>query len=413
MEKIKEVLKVELAKISPSEEELEKINLETSGLIAILEKRLKAKKVTAQIFVGGSLAKSTLIKKKEYDVDIFVRFNKSHIKKASEIVSRLLPEAERIHGSRDYFHIRKENIIFEIIPVLKINAPTEAQNVTDLSYFHVSYVKGKIAKNRNLKDEIMLAKAFCHAQNCYGAESYISGFSGYALELLIIHYKSLSNFLKNIDNKDRIIIDPNKFYKKKQQVEQELNESKLQSPIILVDPTYNNRNALAALSKETFQKFQKSALAFLKNPSSKFFEKKDILGELKKKYKNIITLQAQTNKQKGDIAGSKFKKFYLYLKSRISKDHDIKASEFEYLPEINSANYYFVLKEKKNLLVNGPPISSKDHLEAFKKKHKSIIIKEGKAYAKESPKSLQEILKIINQDKTLKEMDIIEVKIIS
>ncbi len=63
----------------------------------------------------------------------------------------------------------------------------------------------------------MLAKTFAHACDCYGAESYINGFSGYALELLICHYKTFSKFLKEIikiDN-NQIIIDDAKFYKTK------------------------------------------------------------------------------------------------------------------------------------------------------------------------------------------------------
>ena len=36
-----------------------------------------------------------------------------------------------------------------------------------------------------------------------------------------------------------------------------LNASKLNSPIILIDPTYKQRNTLAALSNETFENFKK------------------------------------------------------------------------------------------------------------------------------------------------------------
>ncbi|MBD3252791.1 hypothetical protein GF386_03610, partial [Candidatus Pacearchaeota archaeon] len=54
--------------------------------------------------------------------------------------------------------------------------------MTDLSYFHVNHILKKIKKNKNLSDEIRLAKKFAYSQNCYGAESYIHGFSGYALE---------------------------------------------------------------------------------------------------------------------------------------------------------------------------------------------------------------------------------------
>jgi len=51
---------------------------------------------------------------------------------------------------------------------------------------------------KKILDEIRIAKAFCYANNCYGAESYISGFSGYALELLVYHYKSFLKFIKSM-----------------------------------------------------------------------------------------------------------------------------------------------------------------------------------------------------------------------
>jgi len=64
--------------------------------------------------------------------------------------------------------------------------------------------------------------------------------------------------------KDKIVIDIEKHYKNKQAVLMDLNSSKLHSPIILIDPTYKERNALAALSSETFRKFQEVSLKFLK-----------------------------------------------------------------------------------------------------------------------------------------------------
>ena len=64
------------------------------------------------------------------------------------------------------------------------------------------YVKELLIRKKKIKgkilDEIRLAKAFCHANGCYGAESYIKGFSGYALELLVYHYGSFQKFVKAI-----------------------------------------------------------------------------------------------------------------------------------------------------------------------------------------------------------------------
>src|SRR3989344_5865150 len=109
--------------------------------------------------------------------------------------SKIVPKnAVRIHGSRDYFVVKENNNFeFEIIPTLKIKKPSEAKNIIDLSYFHVNYVRNKL-KNKKLADEIKLAKAFIHYSDCYGAESYINGFSGYAVELLVIYYGSFTKF---------------------------------------------------------------------------------------------------------------------------------------------------------------------------------------------------------------------------
>ena len=72
----------------------------------------------------------------------------------------------------------------------------------------------------------------------------------------------------------------------------DLNSAKLNSPIILVDPTYKQRNALAALSDETFEKFKSACKKFLKNPSLKSFEiKKTNLERVKvdaKKKKRLL-----------------------------------------------------------------------------------------------------------------------------
>jgi tRNA nucleotidyltransferase (CCA-adding enzyme) len=160
--------------------------------------------IKADVFVGGSLAKGTLVRKevydseerkssasqtfskKVYDVDIFVRFDGEKYK--DDEISGILGKAlsvgkgvKKIHGSRDYYQKIVEGIVIEIIPVLKIKKPEDAENVMDLSYFHVNYLLKKIKKKKKLVDEIILAKSFCHAHNCYGAESYIRGFSGYSL----------------------------------------------------------------------------------------------------------------------------------------------------------------------------------------------------------------------------------------
>ena len=388
------IFKEILEKINPSKEELKSIEKFLKDFIKNLSLKLKTSKIKAEVFVGGSFAKKTMIKKDKYDVDVFVRFDESFIgKDISKVLENVLKKMKNkfsiIHGSRDYFKIDVNEYFFlEIIPVIKVKNPKEAENITDLSYFHVGYIRKKV-KTEKMLEEIRLAKAFCHANKCYGAESYIHGFSGYALELLVYYYGSFMKFIKAItkikDSKE--IIDIEKLYKNKYEVSINLNSAKMSSPIVLIDPTYKERNALAALSQEKFNGFRGTCINFLKKPSLRGFEIQKIeLEKVRKKAdKNkleFIELKAETDKQEGDIAGSKLVKFYNHLSEEIKKFYEIKDKDFEYDGK-KSAEFFFVVKNRGEILFEGPQIKDKNSVIKFRKKHKKTFVKKGRIYCKE------------------------------
>lgn len=408
---------------SASVDEIKEINKAGKEVFQILKESIKKEKINADLFFGGSFAKGTMVKKEKSDVDIYIRFPleyESLQNYLEKIINRAFTgkkyKIEKIHGSRDYFRVHWNNkLYFEIIPVSKIKHPREARNVTDLSYFHVNYVKKNI---RNKSAEITLAKSFCKANGIYGAESYIRGFSGYGLECLIIFYKSFENMLKNLAKiKDRIIIDPAKNYKKKEDVLFSINESKLKSPIILVDPTWKERNVLAALSYESFKKFQESGRAFLKNPSINYFksrEKKDKEELIKIAEKNkaqIIEINIETDKQEGDIAGTKLKKFSSFLRNELESKFKIIEMQFHY-DEMHSAVVNFILFSKGKIVKIGPPADMKEHVLDFKKINKNSFVKNGRVHAYlENEGDALEYIKVFskNRKKTLKEMHITDI----
>src|SRR3989344_3959597 len=283
-ESLQKVVNNQIRILRPDPEAIKSLHKLSKEFISKLGDELKKCRINADVFVGGSFAKGTLLKSDNYDVDIFVRFDWKY-ENLSEILEKLLNNVskdleiriEKVHGSRDYFMIYMDEIkgYFEIIPVIKIKKAREERNVTDLTYFHGPYKKKSIIV---LEDQVRLAKKFLKAQEVYGAETYVKGFSGYAVELLIIKYKSFIKMLRElvkVKTEKRLVIDIEKHYKNANDVFIQLNEAKIHSPVILIDPTYKERNALAALSHEAFEKFCKSARLFLKKPSAKFFEKKE------------------------------------------------------------------------------------------------------------------------------------------
>jgi len=426
MKKNDSILKEVLKNIEPPKEDLKLIDDSLKDFLKRFNQKIKSSKIKAEVFVGGSFAKRTVIKKDYYDVDVFLRFDKSY--KDSEIsvlTKKILKDFKNIsviHGSRDYFRLRiSPDFFIELIPVMKVNNPKESSNITDLSYSHVKYINKKI-KSEKILNDIRIAKAFCHATQCYGAESYIKGFSGYSLELLVYYYGSFLKFVKamtKVKLSEKLIIDIEKIYKPKSNILIDINTSKLNSPIILIDPTYKQRNVLAALSEETFKKFQKECEKLLKFMSIKSFEVKKIdLEKIKQnaiKNKNeFILLEVKTPKQEGDVAGSKLLKFYNHLEKEIEKFFLIKNKGFNYNRQ-NSARYFFVVKKRAFVLFGGPFKKDKKNSAKFKKEHKKVFEKAKKLYAKEKiPFSAEQFIQKwkIKNKKRIKEMSINGLKVI-
>ena len=427
--KINLIFEKVLEKSKPSSSELKEINKSLENFKKKFKERLKSRKIDAEIFIGGSFAKKTMVKKGTYDIDIFLRFDKKY---DSNEISNLAYQSLRgikklsvIHGSRDYFRIQSgRKLFFEIVPVIKINLhqKEKAENITDLSYAHVNYIRKKI-KAKKYFDEITLAKVFCHANNCYGAESYIKGFSGYSLELLVYYYKSFLKFIRAVSKLkagEKLVIDIEKNFRNKQEILMNLNASKLSSPIILIDPTCKQRNALAALSEETFEAFRENCRKFLKNPTEKAFEIKKFdfekikTGALNKGF-DFILLMAKTGKQGGDVAGSKLLKFYRHLKLEAEKFFRIKNSGFEYSGK-KSSKFFLVAINKRKAIYVGPRLNDEVNVKKFKKRHKNIFSKSGRIYAEEKIKlNLNQFIKNWKKEnlKKLKEMYLNELNVIS
>jgi len=400
------------------EEEFNEVKAKTANLLLVLKESIKKLKIKADVFVGGSFAKGTLIKEKGYDVDIFIRFSdEKNLDSIEKIIKKL--KYEKVHGSRDYFRIIDNELRFEIIPVLKISNPKNAKNVTDLSYFHVNYVKKKI--NSRIAREIALTKAFFKASGVYGAESYIRGISGYGVECLLIYYKTFEKMAKALTTAkedEKIIIDIDKTYKNKQDLMIDMNESKSGGPMILVDPTYKERNVLAALSKETFMKLREDLKKFLSNPNVKYFETKaldveKIKEQAKKKKLEFLTVNLTTDRQEGDIAGTKLKKFSLYLEEEIRKYYKIIRDEFVY-NEAQEGKLYLIVKPNKEFVKVGPPLKMKSECSAFKSQNKSTFVKSGRLYSKIAIaftcKSFLNDFKVKYADK-IKSMDVKEIRV--
>jgi tRNA nucleotidyltransferase (CCA-adding enzyme) len=175
---------------------------------------------------------------------------------------------------------------------------------------------------------------------------------------------------------------------------------------------------LAALSHETFKKFQTAAKGFLKSPGKKWFEEQkvniaDLKEEAKRRKAEFLTVKLKTNKQAGDIAGTKLKKFAVFLEKEFGKYFNVAKMEFEY-DEKQSADAYYILKSKGEIIRMGPPVRMKKNAAEFKKRNKNTFVKNGILHSKVKVSfSAKEFMKKWQNDnrKKIKEMDIITIQV--
>jgi len=360
---VMKVLKEVLNEIKP-DGGLKKVDL----FLVKLNKLIKKSGINAKAVVGGSISKDTFLKN-DFDVDIFVKFDLKYVDDdLSKLLAKILRglKIEKVHGSRDYYFY-KDDFNYEIVPVLNIKKVGDAKNVTDMSPLHVKWV----LKNSDggLRDDIRLAKQFCKGIGVYGAESYIKGFSGHVLDILVIYYGGFLKLLKNsVKWGDKEIIDFNNYHKGKAMVN--MNKSKLVSPLIVVDPILPERNAAAALGYGKFNIFKKKAGEFLKKKKKDFFvvKKFDVDGF------DGFVLKMDVLKGKEDVVGGKLLKVYTFIMEGLKEFKVVESGwNFEYI--WFKVKFSKIPKEYERI---GPPVGFKEDVVKFKKKHKKTYVKKGK-----------------------------------
>ncbi|MBI4738886.1 CCA tRNA nucleotidyltransferase [Candidatus Woesearchaeota archaeon] len=379
---IDEIFARVLPLIRPAEKDLLPV---VSGFLKQVNALLKDMKINATAVIGGSIAKGTFLKD-DHDCDIFVKFNPSYPdEKLSDLLAVALKSLslERVHGSRDYFHVddAKHHLRYELVPVLDISDPAQARNVTDMSPLHVAWVK----KHAQFADDIRLAKQFCKASGVYGAESFIKGFSGHVLDILVIHYRGFENLLKaSLAWKPKEVIDVVNYYKGT--ALKRLNPAKIESPIIVIDPVLHERNAAAVLSTEKLHKFVKAAQGFLARPETLYFEIKNQTPALVKKKagKNpVVLLCVSPVDGKTDVVGAKILWIFTHLK-RALEEGGFQLLDADWSWDKKSdALLWYILERAEVAPVKkhpGPQLSQKKRVIDFKAKHKKTFVEGDRIY---------------------------------
>lgn len=367
------------------------------ALVASWQKAARAKGFSVTFVLGGSLAKQTHVKD-THDADVFAVFDKKQDNLSDtleQILAALKIPATRCHGSRDYFRTVLDTVTFEFVPVRKVTAATigNIENVTDASVLHIAWFEKKATHKPILLDEVRLTKAFFKAHSIYGAESYVGGFSGHVVDILIVKYGSFLKLLKAVATWDPpVYIDVERHYAGKKQALAALNDAKKTSPLICIDPIDKTRNASASLEVACMDTLRAQAATFLKAPSLKAFTFTPInLAAMQKKKGHTLCVALAPLEGKKDVVGAKLKRSFLALQQHlVTNEFKILEARWEWRGEGHDALLYLRVASLQTTPLKrypGPrPSDDPSHIAAFKQAHAkdTIALERGRhvAYAK-------------------------------
>ena len=394
-----EVRKQVLSLIKPNEKEKSSLQTQADELLSLLQETATSLNISSSFFIGGSFGKGTYLRD-SFDVDIFCRFDLTYDDSSLSSLAKKILEETSLNfqiekGSRDYYSGSYKSLKFEIVPNYYIETISDAKNSTDYSPYHVEFVKHAAKKNPNLLDEIRLTKQFFKAQNLYGAESYINGFSGHSIDLLLIYYGSFENFLSSVKQswQEVTCIDVAGFYENQKELLLGIDSSKYAN-LILVDSILKDRNAAKALSEDMYFKLLHLVSNKDKFSYDDFLIVKKTSSQHKEESRSFAQRYCLTQIQyelyledfgSEDIAGSKLLKLLSKVKSYYaSYDFTCFSSDFSIFFDEGICIYTLYFSENSLPLVKeiqGPHVFRKDAMLAFERAKGPCFVRGNRVYS--------------------------------
>lgn len=122
------------------------------------------------------------------------------------------------------------------------------------------------------RDDVRLLKAFFQTCWVYGDKSPVgrSGFTGFSAEILVYHWKNITNVLKNLE---QLQLRPLDFFGRS---DAELKQRFRKDLLVIIDPTDSRRNVAASISERAFRYARYTAAQVLQRPAPRFFLSKAI-----------------------------------------------------------------------------------------------------------------------------------------
>lgn len=289
---------------------------------------------------------------------------------------------------------KKENIIikldlvlyFEIeLEFIKKNGPITA---VDRSPWHGRFIRDNLTIEQ--KDDVRLLKQFFKACYCYGDKSPVgrAGFIGYSSELLIYHFKSITEVFKNFND---LVNHPLDYYGRNKDELDKIPHFQ-NEPLKIIDPIDKNRNVASAISLEAYKYCNYQISQFLKKPDKNYFKISKIPEFDPNIFKNIkpnlfiVEFKDKNRNTHYTELRDKLSSLADYIKTHAQKEYTHEPKFGKIITEIyfeTKVDEYNIAIFCENHIISktykrrGPPLKDKIHILKFREKNQTSYEKDG------------------------------------
>ena len=238
-------------------------NRKTAGhLMRLVSKEAGKYPDVVGVELGGSYAKGTWLAG-ETDIDVFVKFGRDVPDERFRRVSREIGfdsmrdyEPGERYADHPYVEAAIDGTVVNVVPCYDVEHG-EWRSAADRSPHHTRLMRERLTENQ--RNDVRLLKRFLKVRGIYGAQIAVQGFSGYAAEVIILHFGGFEVAVREMANITRGSIIGK-------------SARKFDTPVAIMDPIDENRNLAAAISNRNMGLFVLGCRELAYNPEASPFD---------------------------------------------------------------------------------------------------------------------------------------------
>ncbi len=362
-----------LARVRPTEEEQEHIRSVATRVVSQIRERGGH---FSDVIMAGSAARGTNLRGSS-DVDIFIIYPRDVPRNVMEaealgIGKSLSSKFEIRYAEHPYVTVWIDGVEVDVVPAYDMKPGQNIQSATDRTPLHQKFLQERLSPG--LKDDVRIMKAFLKGIGVYGAEIRVEGFSGYLVELLVLHYGGALPLLRAASNwKPPVFIDILGHAK-----------AKFDEPLVVVDPVDPYRNVAAPVSVQSLAIFVAAAREFLAHPSLEFFfPDRSILSPddvkrifVQRKTRPLFLIAGYPPDVSPDIVWGEIKRNLRMMREKLEDAGYFVLHSAVWTDELAYIVWYFEIAGGYDAFVEtrrGPPVFDRQNSERFLEKHKDAF----------------------------------------